>query len=114
MGLFGKKTAAVVEPVSLDEAKAWLGHHGGGLSLREIGNSYTFASLDLPDPGDGYYVGQLALRNGQVAANVGGQDRGYMDEQHLPYVVGTFKKSSGNPVRCVVSRVDSGWRAYAV
>lgn len=111
MGLFGKKSAA--QPVSLDEAKAWLGHHGAGSSLREIANSFRFSAVDLPDPGDGYYVGQLTLRKGQVAATVGGKDRGYMDEQQLPYVVPTFKRSGGQPVRCILSRANDGWRAYA-
>lgn len=112
MGWFGKK-ATVIEPVSLDDAKAWLGHHGGGMSLREIADSYTFSALDLPDPGDGYYVGELVLRNGQVAASVGGRDCGFMDAKQLPYVVSKFKKSSGRPLRCVLSQVGDGWRAYA-
>jgi hypothetical protein len=112
MGLFGKKQA-VVTPVPIGDAMAWLGHHGQGANLREIAKSYRATSLDLPDPLGDFYVGQVALRNGRVAASIGGQDRGYVDEQQLPYIVPTFKRSGGQPVRCVVSKVDDTWRIYA-
>lgn len=112
MGLFGRK-AQVAQTVGLDEAKAWLGQTGHE-TLREIADSFTFSAIDLPDPPDkNYYVGELVLRNGKIAAHVAGMDRGFMDTRQLPYAVPVFKRSSGQPVRCVISRVSNGWRAYA-
>lgn len=100
-----------ITATDLDTAKQYLGLHPTVTLTDQSVWRYRLPDCILPT-GDGYLIGDMRIIGDRPHVHINGIDVGALDDRSLASAITIFKKTKGQPVRCVLTWTGHNWNTY--